>query len=64
MIHTDTTPGSSREGHEGVVVTVGRALRQEVVRVELVGVGVHVGATVELVGGDDDCGARWYLLAV
>lgn len=46
------------ERHEGVVVPVGRLLREEVVRVEDVGVRVDVRLPVELERRDDDRAAR------
>lgn len=61
---TDATPGSSGEGHERVVVAIGRPLRQEVVRVEFGRIGVHVRATVQLVRCNNDSGTRRHFLTV
>lgn len=61
---TDATPGSSTEWNVAVVVPVGCVLRQEVVRVEDVGVLVVLRVAVDLQGTDDDGSTSWQHVVV
>lgn len=54
ILPTHTTPGSSAERYEAVVVPVLCALRQEVVRIEGLGIRINVFASMNFVGADDD----------
>lgn len=61
---TDATSRSSRERHEGVVMSIGRSFRQEIVGVKLVRIGVYVRSSMQLVCSHNDCRTRWDLLTV